>query len=73
MANEKPAYLFGSIMLGLFLGVAIGLGSGYGLFLLIEAFTDAERIDKRNRDAYAAKVKDEYEKLMREEERKTRG
>jgi hypothetical protein len=56
------------IWVSICVGVAV-----FGVFALCRLLDEAQAIDARIKDAYEAKVKSEYERMMREEERKSRG
>jgi len=68
-----PHGLGGAIALGLTTGLPLGSGAGFGVFALCEALSDAQDTDIYNRDKKLAEVKAEFERMMREEERKSRG
>jgi hypothetical protein len=58
---------------GGFFGAVIGLIVGFGVIELCNALQRAQKTDTKNREKIAAEVKAEYERMMREEERKSRG
>jgi len=68
-----PHGLGGAIAFSIITGGGLGFGVGFGVYALCEALDDAESVDRRNRDIRAAEVKAEFERLMREEDRKSRG
>lgn len=73
VALNPHAHLGESLLGGLALGLILGAATFAGVYSVMAWLEEAQEIDKKNRDAYAAKVKEEYERLMREEERKARG
>lgn len=67
-----PEMLGGAIFLGAVTGGLLGFGAGFGTFELLEAVHVASLRDQYAREEAEEKAKAEFERMMREEERKTR-
>ena len=68
-----PHGLGGAIVFSIITGGLLGVGVGFGVWELCGLLEEAEAMDAINRDKKLARIKAEYEQMMREEERKSRG
>ena len=68
-----PQELGGAIFLGVVSGGFLGFGAGFGTFELLEAIRIASLRDQYAREEAEEQAKAEFERMMREEERKARG
>ena len=67
-----PHGIGGAIAFSIVTGGLLGFGAGCGVWALCGLLEEAEAMDAINRDKKLARVKAEYEQMMREEERKAR-